>query len=70
MFFFSWIAKKKMHNHGKVFMAILLHPRKDSTFPKEEASAVSNQKTNLWVWKCFFRNFPCELFRYKINQEN
>ena len=25
-------------------MAILLHPRKDSAFPEEEASAVSNQK--------------------------
>ena len=36
-----------MHNHSEVFMAILLHQRKDSAFPKEEASAVSHQKTNL-----------------------
>ena len=46
MFFFPGLLKK-MLNHGKVFMAILLHPRKDSAFPKEEAGAVSNQKTNL-----------------------
>ena len=35
-------------------MAILLHPRKDSVFPKEEAIAVSNQETNFVGLKVFF----------------
>lgn len=51
-------------------MAILLHPRKYSAFPKEEASAVSNQKPICEFESVFFGNFPCELFRSKINQEN
>ena len=34
-------------------MAILLHQRKDSAFPKEEASAVSNQETNFVGLKVF-----------------
>ena len=47
-----------MHNHGKVFMEILLHPRKDGTFPKEEASAVSNKKLI-----CEFESVSSEISR-------